>query len=783
MNKAILALGASFLFCPFSLSAELLFPYVVDEKPQVLFQDSIPIGGYYGLENYTHEYVNGYLHITFTYTHQTLNVSCCFGNSIIPYITEQDPRTIEIPDIKWLIPLPSLSTHPRTGHPTDWYQYDIQFDATGFRVVIKRAGEFIVSDTYNQPVPSLKESDWVSLIDRRTLQNPPDNRSMSFTPRPVRESVVEEPDPVIIVPGIMSTELLEDKIVDDKIWINTLQIVGSITDDFLDALKMDGNGDSINRNILIGDIIKELNNADYWRGLFEELSREYQENSNLIEYPYDWRSDIKSSSLKLKEKIDEIKTAKGVERVDLIAHSMGGLLVKKYLKDYGGDSINKFIDVGTPHTGAPSSYKILMYGDNLGVSKFFGLININAGKIKEISQNMPSVYQLLPSYEYFDDSDSNYKYYIFNAVNGDGRLTFEQTSNYITNSGRNASLIDKAKTFHQEIDNLNPADFGIETYNIVGCGTPTIGQFYILQEGEHPVYNIKMINGDGTVPLKSAQAMAATKTYYVKNAQHALMPSTSGVKELISRLLISTSSEFDISPFPNLSVSAEGCSIPNGKIVSFHSPVELHVYDSASNHAGPDSNGDIENKIDGVTYEVIGDNKFAYLPDGVNYELVGIPTGSGTFDVRVQTITDGEVTALSYWHQLPVEQTSFEIGRDVPDTILNVPASSVLNQEAANDVTKPITEVIIKGNKKSLDEYISSVHVSLVAMDDSAGVLKTEYSIDNGETWMSYNDPIHINDRGGVKVMYKSTDRVGNVEVIKSKIINIIYPGNSGNKN
>lgn len=638
----------------------------------------------------------------------------------------------------------------------------------------------------------LRNNWWGSETGPRTASNPGGLGAFLSGPALYSPWLMQPPEsapepqkinPVIIVPGIMSTELLEDKIVDNKIWVNTVQIASSITDDFLDVLKMDESGNSINSNILTGEIIKELNNADYWRGLLGQLSLKYHDNSDLSEYPYDWRLDNKSSVLKLKEKIDEIKTEKGVEKVDLVAHSMGGLLVKQYLKDYGGDSINKFIDIATPHTGAPSSYKILMYGDNLGVSKFFDLININAGKIKEISQNMPAVYQLLPSQKYFDDSDNDYRYYVFSAVNGEDRLTFEETSNYLKATGRNSLLVDRANVFHQEIDDLNPGDFGVETYNIAGCGTPTIGQFYILQEGEHPIYNIRMINGDGTVPLKSAEAMSASKTYYVKNAQHALMPSTAGVKELISGLLVSTSTEFDISPFPNLNMSAEGCSVPDGKLVSFHSPVELHVYDNVGNHAGPDSNGDIENKINGVVYEVIGDNKFAYLPDGLDYEIIGTPTGAGTFDIRIQTVSDGEVTALSYWNELPVDQTNFSVGNEVPTTISNITASATLTQDAAADITKPTTEIEIKGNEKSPDHYISSVHVTLTAMDDNAGVLKTEYSLDDGQTWLSYNDPIHVNDRGGVKLMYKSTDRAGNVEIIKSKIINIIWPGNSGKKN
>ena len=476
------------------------------------------------------------------------------------------------------------------------------------------------------------------------------------------------PNPVIIVPGIMATKLLEDKIIDDLVWPNTVQIVTSITDDFLDILKMDDFGLPIWSTIITGDIIKSLPNVDYWEGLLNQLiSENYLENSDLFEFPYDWRLDIETLASNLNSKIEEVKILTGAEKVDLVAHSMGGLLVKEYLNSYNGNSVGKFIDIGTPHAGSPSAYKILTYGDNLGVNRFFDLININKNEIFEISQNMPAVYQLLPSQEYFNNPPD---YYVLDMTDGNNRYDFTQTKDYLKSQGRNSALVDRADQFHQEIDNLNPADYGIETYNIVGCGTPTIGQFYILEDGRHPIYNIRMINGDGTVPLKSAEAISATNTYYVKDAQHATMPSTSGVKELITSIL--TEDNFNISSYSNMAMTSTGCDIPNGKLVSFHSPIELHVYDGSGNHAGPDANSDIENEISGVVYEEIGDNKFAFLPEGMDYIVKGAATNTGTFDVRIQEIIDGEVATTTLFTNIPLTlttQAQFDIGANIPAQI------------------------------------------------------------------------------------------------------------------
>jgi hypothetical protein len=92
-----------FFFCPNFATADILHPYVVDEKPQVLFGDSTSVDSvatttsgdiatttYYGLENYTHNYVNDFAHFTFTYTHG-YNFFASYPPAL--YITNVDPRT------------------------------------------------------------------------------------------------------------------------------------------------------------------------------------------------------------------------------------------------------------------------------------------------------------------------------------------------------------------------------------------------------------------------------------------------------------------------------------------------------------------------------------------------------------------------------------------------------------------------------------------------------------------------------------------------------------------
>jgi pimeloyl-ACP methyl ester carboxylesterase len=51
-------------------------------------------------------------------------------------------------------------------------------------------------------------------------------------------------------------------------------------------------------------------------------------------------------------KIDEILATTGAKAVVVIAHSMGGLVMRAYLRDHGGAKVSRLVTVGTPHEGS-----------------------------------------------------------------------------------------------------------------------------------------------------------------------------------------------------------------------------------------------------------------------------------------------------------------------------------------------------------------------------------------------------------------------------------------------
>ena len=86
----------------------------------------------------------------------------------------------------------------------------------------------------------------------------------------------------------------------------------------------------------------------------------YNGNCNVFEAPWDWRMPIHEAMENyLKKWIAFAKAKSGKDKVDIVAHSMGGLLARSYIQDenYEGD-INKLIFIGTPHKGAVNAYLV-----------------------------------------------------------------------------------------------------------------------------------------------------------------------------------------------------------------------------------------------------------------------------------------------------------------------------------------------------------------------------------------------------------------------------------------
>lgn len=511
--------------------------------------------------------------------------------------------------------------------------------------------------------------------------------------------------PVIIVPGVMGTRLNRVSN-EEEVWPQGVKMALPGPDDYLDLLKLNFNGQQftgleMNPSKIIE---KEVFQIIYKVLIDNFLEQGYVLKTTLFTVPYDWRLDIREQVGRLADKVEQARANSPNDKINIIAHSMGGLLVKEYLANCTStDFVDKLILIGVPQLGAPKTFKILDSGDDLGM-KFFGL-GLNQDKIKEISQNMLGTYQLLPSLRYVQANGG----YVKDFRNGVQILDYDQTKEFMVDSGRNQLLLDDAEFFHENLDN-NPFNAS-NVYNIIGCQNPeTIVEFRIYDDD---VVDITRGEGDGTVPLTSALNLSADFTKYFVLYNETSIDHLDLVVDNRTIALIDDIIQNTVTSLPQgISTLVADCfavqpEFGNETTIAFstHSPVELHIFDSQNNHTGPTPNGDIDLGIPLSTYERIGENSFALVPAGDTYRIVVDAISGGNFDLKVKTFNGTEIIETVTYLDVPVQsdQTIAELvfldtqssltlsldqdGNGVFETAF--PPNAVLDATSSTDITPP----------------------------------------------------------------------------------------------
>ena len=140
-----------------------------------------------------------------------------------------------------------------------------------------------------------------------------------------------------------------------------------------------------------------------------------QPGDSAFVFLFDWRRDIDESARQLADAVDRVKQAVSAKEVDLLAHSLGGLVGRYYVKYgrtaltdrgplpvpsmEGAASIRNLVLLGTPNFGCMEALKALHVGIRKGVRPIR----------PEAAFTMPALYQMLPTRESarFVDPDGN----------------------------------------------------------------------------------------------------------------------------------------------------------------------------------------------------------------------------------------------------------------------------------------------------------------------------------------------------------------------------------------
>ncbi|HEX7177210.1 MAG TPA: family 10 glycosylhydrolase [Pyrinomonadaceae bacterium] len=117
------------------------------------------------------------------------------------------------------------------------------------------------------------------------------------------------------------------------------------------------------------------------------------------------------------------------------------------------------------------------------------------------------------------------------------------------------------------------------------------------------------------------------------------------------------------------------------------------------------------------------------------------------------------------------------LGADtVYSCVANVSAGSVTTADLAPETTAPETTATLSpaAPDGANGWYVSDVAVTLDGTDECSGVAATEYSTDGGVTWTPYPaGGFTISAEGVTTVLYRSTDRAGNVEAARTLTVKL----------
>jgi pimeloyl-ACP methyl ester carboxylesterase len=219
--------------------------------------------------------------------------------------------------------------------------------------------------------------------------------------------------PVILIPGILGSRLVDDS--GREVWPGSIWQL--MTSQYLDLeLPVASPGAGLQRPPLYpGGLFDRAAGREYYSRIISVLQGPggylpgqvgvsvADARPRYYVFTFDWRQDAVRSVAALNRLIEQVKLDHGRPdlKVDVIAHSMGGLIARYYARygtvdvlndnefpvsQAGARNMRRLILVGTPNLGSVEAMRSLMEGRNLGLRL----------TPPEVIMTMPAIYQLFP---------------------------------------------------------------------------------------------------------------------------------------------------------------------------------------------------------------------------------------------------------------------------------------------------------------------------------------------------------------------------------------------------
>lgn len=350
-------------------------------------------------------------------------------------------------------------------------------------------------------------------------------------------------NPVIVIPGITGTDLRDEyQVSPDTVW--ELGIVPSQQFDRIALHPDDLQFERVEPARVRPNRVSDLGYQEFIEELRHDLSPTADQPTPVFPFAYDWRQPLKSTEAQLEAFIGEVIQRTRLlrhyhdagygddlddARVDLVGHSMGGLVIAGYLADRGVRSrVGRVATLGSPFRGSLESI----------VKVATGLTTLGGGRPssrdRETARVTPGVYHLVPSFpNALVPSAASLVTDLFELKAWQPSIV-ETIAEYIRMFGLDPSrnntkkaelvlgkMLADAKAHRAKMEKLQLADCGLTSSDwlcVVGVGERTRVRMPVnLQDGK-PRFEISTsdmidnfgsvpgsaLTGDGTVPFLGA---------------------------------------------------------------------------------------------------------------------------------------------------------------------------------------------------------------------------------------------------------------------------------------
>lgn len=510
---------------------------------------------------------------------------------------------------------------------------------------------------------------------------------------------------------------------------------------------------------------------------------------NLFVFAYDWRISNAQNATLLADYIACVQKFYPNTNVNLVAHSMGGLVARRYiLENPGTHHVNALVSVASPYIGASK----VVWVEETGEYVFF----VWASTLLNVVGSFNGASELLNSQAWYDLGGAAPLIEDGQDLNHDGK-TNEQFSypmlvDYMNNAHGKEGFLPgtQNQTFHSysnggnNQDNWSNDTTGVKYFHIVGAGLvpDTINQVVAttfwkclkniticdLTTWEYP----KFTQGDTTVPLLASSRISGTLNYNAPNAtlfqcqaygannqnvDHTGMLSNPVVQGLVVGYLAQANGGAVVDPPPSLACGQGQTTLqPGGALGQYH---HLALSGAREIHVSDGTNDPVPDTV--LNYPAGKNSAVLILGSGKKYAITFRAANEPLFLEWLYRDATHTIRAVRYLDtELVPDALTRIVLRDGKIRRLRYDSDNDGKVDTRVKPTADMQDALARDNRPPALKFSyasegNGYRVTLTASDNASGVARVAYSLD-GRHFQAYTGPFTVN--ASVKLIYAFSD-------------------------